>query len=77
MYFISITDTVCEEGCKDINECERGLTICDENGDNCVTSSACHPNANCTNTPGGFLCECRDGYTGNGRWCQGKDSVFS
>ena len=32
----------------------------------------CDPNANCTNTPGSFTCTCNQGYTGDGRTCNGE-----
>ena len=69
-------DTVCEEQCKDIDECQVGMRTCDANGENCVTSPACHPDADCINTPGGFKCDCKDGYTGSGKICEGKHFFF-
>ena len=42
--------------CVDINECERGSAKCDQN-------------ANCTNTVGSFLCECKRNYEGDGAFC--------
>ena len=38
--------------------------------DECTTSP-CHDNANCTNTAGGLICSCQDGYTGDGKTCRG------
>ena len=35
------------------------------NGDDCDV------NAKCTNTVGSYLCECNDGYSGNGTYCSG------
>ena len=32
-------------------------------------SDPCHTNANCTDTIGSYLCECDDGYTGDGWNC--------
>ena len=32
----------------------------------------CSTNAACTNTPGGFICTCNQGYTGDGVTCMGK-----
>ena len=43
----------------DINECAEDLHNCDMN-------------ANCTNTHCGFICTCREGYTGNGTICISK-----
>ena len=43
----------------DINECDTDV-------DNCAD------NAVCTNTDGGFTCECNSGFTGDGVTCTGK-----
>ncbi|XP_028412141.1 microfibril-associated glycoprotein 4-like [Dendronephthya gigantea] len=42
---------------EDVDECEKGTHKCDKN-------------ANCTNTPGSFNCQCQRGYTGEGRKCE-------
>ena len=42
----------------DINECSEG-------------SHDCHGNAACTDVSGSFVCSCNNGYTGNGKQCQG------
>ena len=42
----------------DIDECAQGL-------------DRCHEHAMCTNTRGGYTCECRAGFTGDGFNCQG------
>lgn len=34
--------------------------------DECKQPGTCHENAICTNTPGHFLCQCMDGFTGDG-----------
>ena len=44
----------------DINECSN------------VEDNNCHKNAICTNTNGSFICQCQNGYTGNGTTCTGK-----
>ncbi|MEZ4294970.1 MAG: EGF domain-containing protein [Polyangiaceae bacterium] len=44
-------------GCIDIDECADGAL------------NDCNPNATCTNTPGSFLCECNQGYAGDGITC--------
>ena len=48
-----------QDNCTDIDECERGMAICD-------------PNADCVNTAGSYICTCVDGYDGDGRECSGK-----
>ena len=42
--------------CDDIDECNEGL-------------NDCHFNAECKNIPGGFNCECKEGFFGNGTFC--------
>lgn len=42
--------------CLDVDECTAGM-------------HNCHVNATCTNTPGGFTCACKPGYSGNGVQC--------
>ena len=44
--------------CVDIDECVTGTHNCNES-------------ANCTNTNGGFTCQCKEGYTGDGVECEG------
>ncbi|XP_076799587.1 uncharacterized protein LOC143444282 [Clavelina lepadiformis] len=43
--------------CEDIDECRE-------------QPSVCHIKATCTNTRGGYSCECQPGYQGNGQHCQ-------
>ena len=43
----------------DIDECEMGTDICDEN-------------ANCTDTIGSFICTCNRGYDGDGVNCSSE-----
>ena len=38
----------------------------------CLGINDCHANAKCTNQPGTYKCECLDGYSGNGKTCDGK-----
>ena len=47
--------------CSDINECVMNTTVCPEN-------------ATCENTPGGYECQCPEGYTHNitENLCEGK-----
>ena len=47
----------------DINECSNS------------SLNACDPNANCTNTDGGYMCMCLDGYYGDGEICEGMHVV--
>ncbi len=44
------------QGCVDVDECQTG--------------DACHVNAQCVNTPGGFECSCLPGYRGDGVECE-------
>ena len=39
--------------------------------DECL-ASPCDTNANCTNVVGSYICQCLDGYTGDGLSCAGK-----
>src|SRR6185437_3127410 len=41
----------------DVDECSRDSHSCDQNAD-------------CQNTPGSFICQCRSGYSGDGYRCQ-------
>ena len=43
----------------DIDECSKNGNPCDENAD-------------CLNNDGSYTCTCKDGFTGNGRVCDGK-----
>ena len=45
----------------DINEC---------------ADAPCSNKANCTNTPGSYVCECQTGYEGNGKNCTGKTGAL-
>ena len=42
--------------CQDIDECATGPGVCDSN-------------ATCLNQPGTFVCQCREGFVGDGRAC--------
>ena len=44
----------------DINECEEK----DENN--------CHVNADCFNKKGSFICQCQQGFFGDGKQCKRK-----
>ena len=41
------------------NECSDGNHVC-------------HVNSNCNNTDGSHICTCKEGYTGDGKSCQGE-----
>ena len=41
--------------------------------DECCIGGYCHENATCTNTPGGYICTCKEGYSGNSTFCEGKN----
>ncbi len=46
----------------DIDECSASVSVCDAN-------------ANCHNTPGGYRCSCKAGFTGDGKTCAGERIV--
>lgn len=49
-----------------------GTTCVDE--DECDTgAAACHADATCTNTPGGFTCACKPGWDGDGIECTARE----
>ena len=51
--------------CYDVNECEKNSRICVREAD-------------CVNTIGSYLCECRDGFTQTGpNSCEGKCAIKS
>ena len=54
-----------EFGCDDadVNECETN------NGN-------CSADASCSNTPGGFACDCLPGYDGDGVDCRGRSTML-
>ena len=39
--------------------------------DECGNFDLCHINGMCLNTPGSYMCSCKDGYSGNGFFCEG------
>ena len=56
-YFVPVSD---------VDECAKP-------SDNTTIKNNCHANATCTNTPGGFTCECKTGYAGDGTTCSGNN----
>ncbi|PIK51215.1 hypothetical protein BSL78_11875 [Apostichopus japonicus] len=66
------TTCFCEDGYKPSNQFERCVDI-----DECLYQmDDCRSNEICTNTPGGFRCDCKPGYTKNGTFCQDKDECL-
>jgi len=45
--------------CIDIDECKAGLGDCSISG------------AECVNTAGGYFCQCKTGFSGDGQHCMG------
>ena len=44
--------------------------------DECSTdSSPCDENAECTNSDGSYSCTCKQGFTGDGTTCDGKQKA--
>ncbi|CAH3141692.1 unnamed protein product [Pocillopora meandrina] len=50
----------CDMNLEDIDECKGSNKVCDEN-------------ANCSNTVGFYNCTCKEGFTGDGRFCSDID----
>ena len=48
----------------------QGIDLCE------VGPTDCHTNATCLDRDGGYDCECDDGYTGNGTYCEGKRNYY-
>lgn len=45
--------------------------------DECRTGSVCNGNAQCINEPGSYRCQCLDGFSGDGFYCQsGKHNLM-
>ena len=42
----------------------------------CDTPGICSAFANCTNSEGSYECTCKEGFTGDGKTCQGKNNVL-
>ncbi|RUS90503.1 hypothetical protein EGW08_001771 [Elysia chlorotica] len=53
----SVKTAIRATGCTDDNECEMGISGCDQN-------------AECINTQGSFKCDCKRGFTGDGLTCR-------
>ncbi|RDD36432.1 Fibrillin-1, partial [Trichoplax sp. H2] len=57
---------------EDIDECNSNPSpygwTCDDINE-CLENNPCSQNANCTNAPGSYACQCKIGYTGNGKIC--------
>ena len=53
------------------NDCIQWLCFSDI--DECVEgSNDCIAEADCMNDEGTYHCDCKDGYTGNGSYCEGR-----
>ena len=42
----------------------------------CASVHHCDVNANCQNTPGSYLCSCKNGFIGDGRTCTGTYKIY-
>lgn len=40
-----------------------------------MEKNPCGQNGNCLNTPGGYYCECKPGFTGHGNFCAKFDAA--
>lgn len=47
----------------DLNECGSG-------------SNDCHVNATCYNQPGSYYCQCKEGFVGSGKHCEGRKLIM-
>ena len=52
--------------CDVVLYCISDINECDSDTDNC------HDDAQCTNTLGRYICQCKVGYTGDGLQCEGQ-----
>ncbi|XP_028412470.1 uncharacterized protein LOC114535298 [Dendronephthya gigantea] len=58
------------------NNCQR--FTCKTDIDECTIGTyTCHQYADCINTVGSYICQCRNGYTGDGQECTGAPKGFS
>uniref|UniRef100_A0A8C2CXW9 Epidermal growth factor n=1 Tax=Cyprinus carpio TaxID=7962 RepID=A0A8C2CXW9_CYPCA len=53
-------DNICVCVCTDVDECKAGLADCSVS------------EAECVNTAGGYFCQCKTGFTGDGQHCMGS-----
>ena len=59
-------------------ECQFLFSFFSSDVDECLANtSPCDASAVCTNTNGSYTCACKDGFTGNGTYCQGKQLFLS
>ncbi|CAH3196086.1 unnamed protein product [Porites evermanni] len=48
--------------------------LCELDIDECTSQTHdCSPNSECTNMQGSFQCECKSGFTGDGKTCDGYE----
>ncbi|XP_068719496.1 adhesion G protein-coupled receptor E1-like [Montipora capricornis] len=63
----------------EVTECNvMQAFICERDQDECLTDrGGCVETANCVNTEGSYLCECKNGYFGDGTTCEDIDECSS
>ena len=60
----------------EIGRLDESLPLFLSDFDECRDGSHdCHSDATCKNTVGYFTCNCTDGYSGDGRSCEGSDQL--
>ena len=52
--------------------CDSNILCLYTDVNECETNSACHEHADCHDTDGSYLCECRAGFMGDGYNCTGQ-----
>ena len=62
---------MCLQNSLNIVRCALVLNVNADNDECTMGTNNCHANAECTNTPGSFSCDCVQGYSGDGVDCIG------